>query len=537
MFKNPGAFRVSKLVKKAWAFLFIFCQFNITQSSTALTPQDNLNSLTGVAPLDNSSTEFAPEPVVEEKTPPPVPAPSNTTSSATMNVEVPKGSDHKSNNNNNNNNNNVIVIDRPPVREAAPLPPPPPPQPEPKREEPKPEPEPQLPPTIIQVLPALPLPPERKEPEPAPEPPKEEPKPEPPKKEPKSEPKPEPVEEIIVEDELSSPVIEEDILVEITQEEDPLDDFFRAVKEDDDVTVRKYLEEDDVWVKRTNELGQLPIHVAAEGAAVKVLSVLLSYKANVNAKDRLKNSALDIALLQKDSYDHARFAEALIRAGSKAPKDEIFAYLLPVLRINGDLFQKFDHNGETALHIASQRDQAGFVLLFLQKGISVRTLDSEGSTPLHAAVQGRALQAMRILLEAGADVNTPDYVQSMPLHLAFAVENPFPLISLLLSYGADANAPNIYGNTPLILVAVYNLDSRVAIELMSYRAKINARNSYGDYALLVAVKHSNIDLAYFLLNNGADPYMQNNLGQSAASVAATMGGDLMSAFNAFTNRW
>ena len=536
MFKKPGVFRVSKLVKKAWAFLFIFCQFNITQSSTALTPQDNLNSLTGVAPLDNSSTEFAPEPVVEEKTPPPAPAPSNTTSNTTMNVEVPK-SDEKSS----NNNNNVIVIDRPPVREAAPLPPPPPPQPqpqpEPKKEEPKPEPEPQLPPTIIQVLPALPLPPERKEPEPAPEPPKEEPKPEPPKEEPKPEPKPEPVEEIIVEDELSSPVIEEDILVEITQEEDPLDDFFRAVKEDDDVTVRKYLEEDDVWVKRTNELGQLPIHVAAEGAAVKVLSVLLSYKANVNAKDRLKNSALDIALLQKDSYDHARFAEALIRAGSKAPQDENFAYLLPVLRINGDLFQKFDHNGETALHIASQRDQTGFVLLFLQKGISVRTLDSEGSTPLHAAVRGRALQAMRILLEAGADVNTPDYVQSMPLHLAFAVENPFPLISLLLSYGADANAPNIYGNTPLILVAVYNLDSRVAIELMSYRAKINARNSYGDYALLVAVKHSNIDLAYFLLNNGADPYMQNNLGQSAASVAATMGGDLMSAFNAFTNRW
>lgn len=521
MFKNTGAFRVSKLVKKAWAFLFIFCQFNITQSSTALTPQDNLNSLTGIGPLDNSSTEFVPEPVVEEN------PPSNTTA----NAGESKGSNEKSS----NNNNNVIVVDRSPVREAAPLPPPPPqPQPEPQPQS-QPEPQPQRPTTIIQVLPALPLPPERKEEEPAPEPPKEEPKPEPPKEEPK--PKPEPVEEIIVEDELSSPVIEEDILVEITQEEDPLDDFFRAVKEDDDVTVRKYLEEDDVWVKRTNELGQLPIHVAAEGAAVKVLSVLLSYKANVNAKDRLKNSALDIALLQKDSYDHARFAEALIRAGSKAPQDEKFSYLLPVLRINGDLFQKFDYNGETALHIASQRDQTGFVLLFLQKGISVRTLDSEGSTPLHAAVRGRALQAMRILLEAGADVNTPDYVQSMPLHLAFAVENPFPLISLLLSYGADANAPNIYGNTPLILVAVYNLDSRVAIELMSYRAKINIRNSYGDYALLVAVKHSNIDLAYFLLNNGADPYMQNNLGQSAASVAATVGGDLMSAFNAFTNRW
>ncbi|MGL4524458.1 MAG: ankyrin repeat domain-containing protein [Spirochaetia bacterium] len=515
-------------------FVFLLCSGIVY----ALSPADNLNSLIGAAPIDERGLEY--EAIVEpEPEPrPPQPSPStNQNAGSRVVINNNRPVEEGFSRSDSNNNNNVIVIDKPPVVvekiiekeiiKEVPAPPPPEPKPEP---EPEPKPEPVYPPapTIIQVLPALPpppLPPVEVVP-----------------KKPKKEVVIIPIIEEEEEEESNQPVQKpqtkpENNKDEVTQVEDPLADFFRAVSEDNDILVREFLDEDELWLRRTNDLGQYALHVAAERAALRVLPVLIGYGSKVAQKDRLDNTALDIALMHDDSYDHARIAEALIRAGSRPPKDDRFTYLMSVLRSNGDLFQQFDLSGQTALHLAAEKDHTGFVVLFLKKGISIRTLDGNGFTPLHSAVKGRGLQAIRVLLESGADVNVPDFAQSTPLHLAFSVENPYQVITLLLSYGADANAPNIYGNTPLILVAIWNLDSRVAVELMSYRARINTRNNYGDYALLQAVKRGNIELSYFFLNNGADPYVRNNQGESAASVAAVMGGDLMTAFNAYANRW
>ena len=112
---------------------------------------------------------------------------------------------------------------------------------------------------------------------------------------------------------------------------------------------------------------------------------------------------------------------------------------------------------------------------------------TDGWTPLHLAAAFGSPEAVQLLLERGAPVDavSKNPQTNQPLHAALALGRNPETISLLLSAGADPNARQTAGYTALFSAAAANRR----------------------------------DLAEILIAHGANPAIQNDFGQTAATFA------------------
>jgi hypothetical protein len=90
----------------------------------------------------------------------------------------------------------------------------------------------------------------------------------------------------------------------------------------------------------------------------------------------------------------------------------------------------------------------------------------------------------------------------------------------LLDAGANANATDELGDFPLLVAAERNNTAGAAI-LLNAKADINKKAADGMTPLLTAVSRQNVDVLENLLLEGADVTIQNNKGESAASIVAS----------------
>ena len=138
--------------------------------------------------------------------------------------------------------------------------------------------------------------------------------------------------------------------------------------------------------------------------------------------------------------------------------------------------------GEPALVFAVRSGAHKSVAFLLkQPGIQVDATNTADETALMLAANANDLVSANLLIEAGASVNRPNWT---PLHYA-ASKGHTAMMRLLIDNDAyiDAESPN--GTTPLMMAAYY--------------------------ASPMAVKH--------MLEEGADPNLQNQDGQTALDMA------------------
>ncbi|XP_068631741.1 ankyrin repeat domain-containing protein 27-like [Battus philenor] len=159
----------------------------------------------------------------------------------------------------------------------------------------------------------------------------------------------------------------------------------------------------------------------------------------------------------------------------------------------------------------------------LKTSPTVTSRDSHGLTPLHVAcIHGKAA-IVEILLEMGADVNATDLNESIPLHYAASRGHQNALL-LLLHSGANINHANVDKNTPLHL-AVNNGHMNCVKALIYFaehgrkRMKINCINETGNTPLHLAAKWGYEGIARLLIENGAEPSLQNNHNKTAFEYA------------------
>jgi ankyrin repeat protein len=129
-------------------------------------------------------------------------------------------------------------------------------------------------------------------------------------------------------------------------------------------------------------------------------------------------------------------------------------------------------------------------------------------TPLHIAVEHHHFAAADVLVKAGAPIS---------LHLAAALGDVSRLAQHLRTENADVQDPA--GNTPLHYFAVGRGDRRVGVLLLAAGANVNARNHAGATPLHFAVRFQNRGATEFLMENGADPYAIDSLGNTLLSLA------------------
>ena len=160
--------------------------------------------------------------------------------------------------------------------------------------------------------------------------------------------------------------------------------------------------------------------------------------------------------------------------------------------------------------------------LTIKHPCQVNEFDSIFGTPLHAsAIWGRDIETAQFLYEHGADINSRTTYNWTPLHLASQFGH-LELGRWLLKRGANVNSTTKDGWTSLSLAAA-NGHLEVCQMLLDHNAEVNPgveSRSTVSAPLLFALQRVKPDIAWLLLNHGADVRVCDISGKTTLHFAA-----------------
>ncbi|KAM3964405.1 putative VPS9-ankyrin repeat-containing protein [Aphomia sociella] len=159
----------------------------------------------------------------------------------------------------------------------------------------------------------------------------------------------------------------------------------------------------------------------------------------------------------------------------------------------------------------------------LKTSPTVISRDSHGLTPLHVAcIHGKAT-IVELLIDMGSNINATDLNECTSLHYASSRGHQNALL-LLLHSGANINQVNIDKNTPLHLSV--NNGHMNCVKALIYFAEhsrkkvvINCINESGNTPLHLASKWGYEGICRLLIENGAEPSLQNKSNKTAFDYA------------------
>ncbi|SPO05269.1 uncharacterized protein DNG_07956 [Cephalotrichum gorgonifer] len=182
-----------------------------------------------------------------------------------------------------------------------------------------------------------------------------------------------------------------------------------------------------------------------------------------------------------------------------------------------------DDEGCTPLHLACREGHVDIVALFLRSGADINAKDLEGDTPLQGACWNKHEEVVKLLLENGSDTQETDKKGWAPLHWAAYNGHAGIMGSLLGQDKTNIDAVNQYGDTAMHLVANDGVGDAVRL-LISHGSKAHVTtDSCKWYPLHCAAQNGHEDIVQLLLDNGADNYTKDNIGQTPLALA-TKGG-------------
>jgi ankyrin repeat protein len=192
--------------------------------------------------------------------------------------------------------------------------------------------------------------------------------------------------------------------------------------------------------------------------------------------------------------------------------------------------QDIGYGNKTALILASDKGYTKIVETLLEHGANPNLKSNQGAALIAAAAKGY-LEIVNMLLEHKADPNIKTTAQQNT-SLIFAVKNGhLEVVETLLKHGADPNIPNVFGLTALTMVITDpattddNVLNVVVDKLLKHGADPNSRiQGPIDYtALMLAISNGYKETAKTLLENKANPNLQDKQGATALIMATIDG--------------
>ena len=232
---------------------------------------------------------------------------------------------------------------------------------------------------------------------------------------------------------------------------------------------------------QANALGTRPLHVAASRDYREVVEILLAREVDIDATDARGNTALMLAIANKNI--------------------DIAALLLN----HGARHDLVNRKNRTAVELAYSGERPAARALFEQRGIR----------PAAAAEQAVA-------------IDLPSFRQSVELHGARYAG--WPLLNIAIELGEESIAEQLIdagpdlgladpdGNTALHVAA--RKGDRVSLQrLLAAGAAADAQNRRGETALHLAVEAGSLAAVTLLLQKRADPAIETALGATALETA------------------
>ena len=161
-------------------------------------------------------------------------------------------------------------------------------------------------------------------------------------------------------------------------------------------------------------------------------------------------------------------------------------------------------------------------------GLDVNARGRDGADLLKWSMLWGCPDCFETLLESGADIERPpagEYAGKIEqlllepvMHLAASANDPAYLTSLL-RHGGNPNAFDVYGTETIIYTAIMHSRIENVRLLVEAGADIHVREDGTLYTPLhTAVSIKKYDIAYYLLEQGADPLLENKWGNSVIDV-------------------
>lgn len=254
-----------------------------------------------------------------------------------------------------------------------------------------------------------------------------------------------------------------------------------------------------------NELGpqgETPLMLAARSGNLDSIKLLLDYKAQINAKDKLRGNT---PLMWAVEQSHSAAVKLLLERGAD-------------VKANGDP----DAGGKPRNNLANPKSQRAASLFGANFGAGkVNTAGgapgASAPPPKPAAPKRSAAEVAEALRDAGVD---PNLLTGFGLDLGNlppGVEVS-TLIEQLSQFGYGRPAKDGGGLTALVLAAREDC-LECAQLIVNAGADINQVTNYGWTALLTATQNRHYKLAAYLLEKGADPNIANSGGWTPLYLA------------------
>jgi len=301
-------------------------------------------------------------------------------------------------------------------------------------------------------------------------------------------------------------------------------------------------------VNALDSAGQTALHRAARDGNVQACRILLSYGADPHI---VSLQGFTAAQLSTESVSKLLSEEPLNQAGAdleyqllEASKAGDLELVKKVVLDHPHIVNCRDLDGRhsTPLHFAAGYNRVGVVEFLLQNGADVHAKDKGGLVPLHNACSYGHYEVTELLVKHGASVNVCDLWKFTPLHEGSA-KGKYEIVKLLLKHGADPTKKNRDGHTPMDLVKEGDQDvldllrgdsalldaakkgNLTRVQKLLTPENINCRDSQGRNStpLHLAAGYNNLEVAEFLLENGADVNAQDKGGLIPLHNASSYG--------------
>ncbi len=266
--------------------------------------------------------------------------------------------------------------------------------------------------------------------------------------------------------------------------------LFNAVKADSPSTVQLLIDMKSAKDAR-DYLGNTPLHACVRWSSVNAAGTLIRNGADINAQNISGKTVLSEA--------------------ARNGKTEMVSLLLDS---NANI-NAADATGKTVLIDAIQGGKTDIVRLLLQRGASPAIQEMYGRNAYHEAAESGNIEMITLIQNAGGNPLSRDSYGRTPFSLV--LNQPQEIISSVL--GTDINLIDSDGNTPVHIAVTDKAPTEILQMLVDKKYPVNRRNSVGVTPVLIAAQENLTDQTRILLMAGADPFIADNAGDSAVSIA------------------